>query len=58
MKPIRLAALAGAMLLAPMLTFAQTDFVWWEGEDVKETNFPNRTAFAPANDLAACERAD
>jgi hypothetical protein len=37
------------MFVAPAMLFAQPDFIWWEGEDARETNFPSQTFFSPAN---------
>ncbi len=29
---------------------SDTDFIWWEGENPKESNFPDHSSFTPAND--------
>jgi len=37
-----------ALAIAPPLSTGQADFIWWEGEQPSETNFPPRTSFSAA----------
>ena len=40
---------AAVMLLGPAILLADSGVIWWEGENAKQTNFPDRSWFTPAN---------
>ena len=45
-----LIAMLAVLTMAPWAAAADVGYIWWEGENPKETNFPAKSSFTPVND--------